>query len=217
MALPILPYIILGGYTLDMLALLRVGLALLAVYYYSLLLRRPEANAYQCGMKRVTFALFAIDGFAHTVLSALGNIPAFLALREISELGVAFTQFSVSRNSLRYATSPPALAPAVILAAYTLDAAGQNIDVLALASIALIVLSIRNLMAYNKLMKTNNVCASAKKLFTLSLLAAYTFQFVGTLLVTDMSLFVGLSETFAVCFGFYALRHAVDLTSPLGA
>lgn len=214
MVLPLPPYILLGGYTLDSLAILRVSLALLAVYYYSLLLRRPEANAYQCGMKRVTFALFAIDGVAHLVLAALGT-PVFLVLREISELGVAFTQFSVSRNTLRYAASAAVLSPA-LLAAYTVNVAGVDIDVLALASIVLILLSIRNLMAYSKLMKTSYVCASAKKLFTLSLLAAYTFQFVGTLLVTDMSLFVGLSETFAVCFGFYALRHAVDLTSPLG-
>ncbi len=214
MPLPPLPYLILQGYTIDMLALLRVILALLGVYYYSLLLKRPEANAYQCGIKQMTFILFTIDGISHMVLAALGT-PVFLVLREISELGVAFTQFSVSRNTLRYA-APAAVFVPVTLAAYTANAVGLNIDVLALASIVLILLSLHNLKAYSKLMKTNYVNTSAKKLFTTSLLAAYTFQFVGTLLMTDMSLFIGLSETVALCFGFYALRHAVDSTSPLG-
>lgn len=94
---------------------------------------------------------------------------------------------------------------------------GLDVDVFALASIFLVLLSIRNFTIYSAKVGVGYAHFSARKLFTTSLLAAYMFQFVGTLPVTDMSLFVGLSETVAVCFGFYALRHAVDSTSPLGA
>lgn len=99
------PYKALTWYNVDVFALLRLVLAILAVRYYDVLLKRPDAKVYQCKTKQTTFLLFAIDALAHLTGAAFGSVPPIQinAIRALSELGIAFTQFQLSQNVLRYA------------------------------------------------------------------------------------------------------------------
>ncbi len=210
--LPVLVYKALTWYNVDVFALLRLVLAILAVRYYDVLLKRPDAKVYQCKTKQTTFVLFAIDALAHLTGAAFGSVPPIQinAIRALSELGIAFTQFQLSQNVLRSAAGAFAVVvPPVLLASGAVQIMGLDVDVFALASILLVLLSIRNFTIYNAKTGVGYAHFSARKLFTTSLLAAYIFQFISTLSGSDLSLFVSLSETVAVGFGFYSLRAVV--------
>lgn len=197
-------------YNIDVFALLRLVLAILAVRYYGALLKRPDATIYQCRTKQTTFVLFALDALAHLTGTAFGSAPPVVnSIRALSELGIAFTQFRVSQNVLRYAAGAFALVPPILLASGAVQVMGLDVDVFALASIVLVVLSIRNFTNYSSKMGVGYAHFSARKLFTTSLLASYAFQFIGALSGSDLSLFVSLSETVAVGFGFYSLRLVI--------
>lgn len=207
----VLVYKALMWYNIDVFALLRLVLAILAVRYYEVLLKRPDAKVYQCKTKQTTFLLFAIDALAHLTSAAFGSVPPIQinAIRALSELGIAFTQFQLSQNVLKYAPGAFAVVPPVLLASGAVRIMGLDVDVLALASIFLVLLSIRNFTIYSAKVGVGYAHFSARKLFTTSLLAAYTFQFISILSGSDLSLFVSLSETVAVSFGFYSLRAVV--------
>lgn len=208
-----LVYKALTWYNVDVFALLRLVLAILAVRYYDVLLKRPDAQMYQCRTKQTTFLLFAIDALAHLAGAAFGGVPPIQinAIRALSELGIAFTQFQLSQNVLRSAPGAFAVVvpPVVLLASGAVRIMGFDVDVLALASIFLVLLSIRNFTIYSSKVSGGYAHFSARKLFTTSLLAAYVFQFISVLSGSDLSLFVSLSETVAVGFGFYSLRTVV--------
>ncbi len=202
---------VIGGYSIDLLALLRIVLSIGAIYYYTMFCRKKEARLYQCGLKRTTFVFFLIESGAEFLTAALGNMDILFLLIILGRLGVAFTVFWVSQNVV---ASASAYAPLVIPLVFTgvVQLAGLPIDGLSLLSIVLMMLTIRNYTTYYKTQKVSaGAPDSARMFFLLSLLSYYVFLFTGTLLGVDLYSIGELAIVLAVGLGFYSARAATKL------
>ncbi len=192
-----------GGYLIDIWAILRIILGLWGFYNYHLFGKRLDAVFYQYKIRQLMSAFFVLEAFANLVIDAFGSMPAFLMLQVMGRLGVAFTVFAASKETLK---SLPMTALLLFPLAVIVRVAGMDIDVLSLVSMALVLAAIWNFSIYSRILKPSRIQASARQLFLISVLAAYVFQFIGVLLGTDLETFVELSETIAVVVGFSMVR-----------
>lgn len=202
---------VIGGYTIDLFALLRIALSIGAIYYYTMFCRHKEAGLYQCGLKRMTFVFFFIESSAELLTAALGNMDILFFLIAAGRLGVAFTVFWVSQNVV---ASLSTYAPLVIPLVFTgvVQLAALPIDILSLVSIVLILLTIRNYTTYYKTQRGSGASDSARSFFLLALLSYYTFLFIGAFLDVDMESVGELAIALAVGLGFYSARAAAKLS-----
>lgn len=203
-------HLVVSGYCLDVLDLLRILLALLAIYYYSIFGRRLDAAVYQHKTRQMTFLFFAIAALSDFLLHAFGTMtPVLLLAREVGQLGVAFTIFAVSRKMVAQVSFPLVLVMPSVLTGIV-HVADMDLDILSLVSIALVLLAVRNYRIYNIVEKPGTAEARTRMLFTLALLTSYVFQFLAALFsTTDLILIVDLSELMAIALGVYAVRWAV--------
>lgn len=201
-----------GGYSMDLFALLRIALSIGAIYYYTMFCKHKEAKLYQCRLKRMTFIFFFIESSAELLTAAFGHMDVLFFLIALGRLGVAFTVFWVSQNVV--ASSSSAYAPLVIPLVFTgvVQLAALPIDILSMVSIVLILLTIRNYMTYYKTQKGSGSSDSARSFFLLALLSYYTFLFIGTLLEVDLEFIGELAIALAVGLGFYSARTAAKLS-----
>lgn len=221
---PLVPYLFVEGYPIDMLALFRIVFGLWAIHYYYIFGKRLDAVIYQWKTRQLMIAFFVLEAIGTLLFGALGEVPVFLAMREIGRLGVAFTLFSASQKILKSASMIGFALPFLTgwehadygstLLRYELlggvvQIAGLDVHVYSLASIMLVLAAIRNFSIYSKILKPSRIEDSTRKLFLLLVLAAYAFQFVGVLLDSTMLLFIELVETLAVALGFYLVRAVV--------
>lgn len=188
-----------GGYVVDLWALLRIILGLWGIYNYHLFGKRLDAVFYQWRIRQLMSAFFVIEAFADLVLDAFGGQPTFLLLRSAGRLGIAYTVFAASQQTLKM-TSATALA--ILPSIAIVKIAGMDIDVLSLASMALVLMAVWNFSIYSRMLKPSRIQTASRQLFLLSVLASYVFQFVGVLLGTDLGTLVEFSETMAVVVGF---------------
>ncbi len=195
------------GYSIDVLALLRIVLAIGAMYYYTLFgRRREEAKVYQYKTRMLTFAFFALESGAELFITAFGSVSALLLLlREIGRLGVAFTVFRISWKARRAAYVILAL-PFVFTG--IVRVAGLYVDVFSLISIALVLLAINNYSICHKVREVSETHKSARSFFLLSILSYYAFLFAGVLLGMDLYFFAELPGTLAVALGLHSARAA---------
>lgn len=198
---------LIGGYTFDAMSFARLVLALLGIYYYSLFSRRLDAVIYQYRLRQLTFAFFALGGLADFLLAGAGNVPVLLVAREVGQLGVAYTIFMASRNVLRSALSAVFVLPFFFTG--VVSAGDFDIDILSMISIFLILWAIWNFSIYSRKLAPSRIQDAARRLFLLSLLSSYVFQFVGVMLGVDVYLFVETAETLAVGIGVYVIREVV--------
>ncbi len=201
---------LIGGYTFDAMSFARLVLALLGIYYYSLFSRRLDAVIYHYRLRQLTFVFFALGGLADFLLAGIGNAPFLLLAREVGQLGVAYTIFMASRNVLRSALSAVFVLPFFFTG--VLPVADFDIDVLSMISIFLILWAIWNFSIYSRKLAPSRIQDAARRLFLLSLLSSYIFQFVSVLLGLDLFLFVETAETLAVGIGVYVIREVVKVS-----
>lgn len=220
---PLVPYLLIDGYAVDLLALFRIVFGLWAIHYYYIFGRRLDAVIYQWKTRQLMIAFFVLEAMGTLLFSALGEVPVFLAMREIGRLGIAFTLFSASRKIMKSASlafvfilphlnevghtgygSTPVRYDGLL--GGVVQMAGLNAHVYSLVSMVLVLAAIRNFSIYSKTLKPSRIEDSTRKLFLLSVLASYVLQFVGVLLNSTMLLFVELAETLAVAIGFYLVR-----------
>lgn len=195
-----------GGYALDIWALLRIILGLWGIHYYNIFGKRLDAVFYQYKTRQLMSVFFVLGAVADIVLDAFGNMPAFLLLRSVGRLGVAFTAFAASKQTLE---SVPVAAAIAFPLTGVIQVAGMDIDVLSLASMALVFAAAWNFSIYSKTLKPSKIHDLSRKIFLLAVLSSYVFQFVGVLLGMDIGTIVELSETIAVAVGFYMVRAVV--------
>lgn len=192
-----------GGYVVDLWALLRIILGLWGIYNYQLFGKRLDAVFYQWRTRQLMSAFFVLEAAADIVLDAFGYLPTFLMLRAIGRFGIAFTVFSASQQTLKMTAMAAALTISPLMGVVRF--ADMELDVLSLASIALVLAAIRNFSIYSAILAPSRIQAASRRLFLLSVLASYVFQFIGVLLGIDLGTFVELSETMAVVIGFAML------------
>lgn len=203
---------VIGGYTIDLLAILRIALSIGAIYYYTMFCKHKEAKLYQCRLKRMTFVFFLVESGAELLTAALGNMDILFFIIAAGRFGVAFTVFWVSQNVV--ASSSSAYAPLVIPLVFTgvVQLAALPIDILSLVSIVLILLTLRNYQMYYKTQRGSGSSDSARSFFLLALLSYYTFLFIGALLDVEMESIGELAIVLAVGLGFYSARAAAKLS-----
>ncbi len=201
-------HLFIGGYQypIDILDLLRLVLALLAVYYYRVFSKRVDAAFYQHGTRQLTFVFFALDATA-SFLVEIVPLPIVYLLREVGQFGVGLTIFSASGKMVE----SPAFAAVFVLPMLVrgiVNIGGLGIDVSSLVTIAFLFLAMRNYAVYNRTHAPSKLESSFRTLFMTALLASYVFQFMGVLLAQDMVVFIDLFQTLALVLGVYAVRAA---------
>lgn len=215
-ASPLVPYLLVGGYTIDPLALLRILLGLGAIYCYSVFSRRADSFLYQCEVRRAVFVFLTLAAASEFIITALGGVelPALVMARRIGRVGTAFGIFACSSSwrPLRRVSMIvffSLLMTGMAGLAGTFKVAGLVIHVPALAAIGLMLLASYNYRLHTKTTGLPGLQEVARNLFLLALLTAYVFRFVGVLLGVDLLVFMELAETLALAMGFMAIFSAV--------
>ncbi len=194
----------LAGYAIDIFALLRIILGLWGFYYYQLFSRRLDAVFYQWRIRQLMSVFFVLEAFADLAIDALGGPPAFLLLRSVGRLGIAYTIFAASQKTLKTAAMGAALMTSPL--AGVVRVAGMDLDLFSLASMALVLAAIWNFSIYSEILKPSRLQDSARRFFLLSVLASYVFQSVAVLYGMNLDTLVELMETIAVAIGFVMVR-----------
>lgn len=203
--------LLVNGYSFDLLAILRILLGLFGILYYAVFDRIwLDAAVYPCKTRQITFAFFVLGAVADLFMGVVGNLPVIYAARTMGWLGVAFTIFSAHVNQKMHARL--LAAGVVLLALVGVEVLGFDKIILSLVSMLLVIVAIYNCNVYSGVVKLNKFHNSARTVFLLLVMASFFFQFTGSMLGRDMSMFVRLAETLAVGMGVCEVHIAAMCT-----
>lgn len=207
-----LPHLFIGGYGFDVLTLLRMLLSIWAIHYYDVFGKRIDAVFYHYKTRQMTFVFFFLEALSDTLLDVMENVPMLLVLREIGQIGAAYTIYSASEKTLRYGSLIVLALPFLLTGQAQI--AGWNIDALALLSMAIVLLAVRNYTRAGIAAKLDAGHDLIRKAFLFSLFFSYVLQFTSALWGVDLFPLVEIFETITVMIGFYTVR-SVAVTGKL--
>lgn len=201
-----LPHFFIGGYGFDALTLIRIVLCIWAIHYYDVFGKRIDAVFYHYKTRQMTFVFFFLEAISDTLLDVVENVPILLALREIGQIGAAYTIYSASEKTLRYGSLIVLAMPFFLTG--TVRVSGWTVDVLSLLSMAFVLLAVRNYTTAGIAAKLDTRHDLIRKTFLFSLFFSYVFQFTSALWGADLFPLVEIFETVTVMIGFYTVRLA---------
>ncbi len=219
MVAPLVPYVFIGGYAVDPLAVLRILLGLGTVWCYSIFSKRPESFIHHCEVRRAVFGLLTLAAAAEIIITALGvEPPAIVLLRRTGRMGAAIGIFCCSsawkplRRLSTVVVSSLLLVGIVSMGgiASILQVNGLDIHIPSLVDMVFLLMAIYNYSTCREAGGQSGMQDLARKFFLLSLLAAYVFRFVGVLVGMDLLVFMELAETLALAAGFLAIYSTTN-------
>lgn len=210
------PYVLVGGYHIDPLAVLRILLGLGAVWCYSIFSKRPESFIHHCEVRRSVFGFLTLAAVAELLITALGvGLPALVAARTVGHLGAAIGVFCCSGPWKSLRRVPVIVLSSLLITGVsgipgTFQVNDINIQIPALVEIVLLLLAIYNYSLCREAGESSGLQDLARKFFFVSVLTTYVFEFVGVLIGVDLLVFMELAETLALAAGFFAIYSTLN-------